>query len=70
METKKLSYDEFVGKGKETWVIAWSGCGGSHERSAMISGLPVGSNENYVKKVWLKKNHGKKFIGAEFISIK
>lgn len=73
LDEKKLSYNDFVGIGKEMWDVTFSyGAGRGGQRTSMRSmvGLPVGSKEADVKKAWNKNNKGKKFISAKFKGIR
>lgn len=69
-----LDYDNFVGKGKEMWKVTWSGSSGRGagglKRTTGMSGIPVGSSEDDVKKIWQKKNKDKKFISAKKVGIR
>lgn len=71
---KKLSYDEFVGKGKETWTVTYSsgrGRGGSQTSTMSFGGMPVGSKEKDVQAAFKKRfPTGKKFISAKYVKIR
>lgn len=66
---KKLSYDDFVGKGGDTWTVTFSygaGRGGKTTSSLLMRGVKKGSTEEDVRKSFNSKtrNKGKKFIKA------
>lgn len=68
VDEEKLSYDEFTGKGKESWTVTYSysaGKGGKRTRDMTMVGFPIGSKESDVEKSFNNKHPNKKFISAK-----